>query len=872
MAFNYVDKNPGDLIRSADWNDMGREVTRLGGDKVDLAGNQTITGPLTIKADLGVGTPNLGAQLHIYRKQEDGRDAATHGALVIGNDLATSATLRVGYSQAYSWLQGQGQQNLALNPRGGDVGVGTDAPRSRLSVAGALAVGAAYASGSAAPANSLIVEGNLGIGTPTPQARLHVEGNAWVNGTLGVTGALNFGQTVRQMVNLWGTSYGIGVQTSTTYFRSDGSFAFYRGGIHADAQLTPGTGGTALLSILNSGSVGIGTVTPQARLHVAAGDLRIDGGQEIFFADTGQIRSLDNTHRILFRRPENKLELREYGDIVLSPGATAGNETAKVFFRADGNVGVGTAAPAARLQVAGGAIMPAAGTGEAAGILFPPNPGGGGGDSAWMRYYARTGEATTLELGTANDADDHIALMPSGSVGIRTNNPVRTLHVEGSEVHSGGTGSGFSFGNRESAFVDNPANGERWLWYSSGGTARLWSGGDKLTVTPAGFLGLPGVAAARTALDTGRGVMSGSANDYIKAQFTLSGGGVVTWANGRLKWTNRFIAISANAGTTFSSGYVDINQPTTDIPAANVHNNVARSATADGVQLNGWEALYAVHNPGGGPGEVTYRIVVYTAAFNAPSNWILVGVVNADFNYVKLGTGEIAGRAITPAAGNTDGVGIMWPRDAFGGAGDAAWMRWYTRGGEATTLEIGTSNDGDDHIALMPAGHVGVGVNAPAKRFTVRQPSGGNGFRLEYGSDALNIHWEEGNHNVVFYRDNGIGQWMDINGNWNRNSDLSLKAGVEPMEGALESVMRLRPVRFNWKHNGEADVGLIAQEVEEVFPQLVSRLDNGTCGVAYDAFGVVAIAAVKELVQVVAEQKRRIDELSRRVNPGVANA
>jgi hypothetical protein len=75
-------------------------------------------------------------------------------------------------------------------------------------------------------------------------------------------------------------------------------------------------------------------------------------------------------------------------------------------------------------------------------------------------------------------------------VGIGTNAPNRTLHVQPSEIHSGG-GAGYSFGNRQTtAFVETPAAGERWVWYANGGTARLWSGTDKLAVTPAGNVGI----------------------------------------------------------------------------------------------------------------------------------------------------------------------------------------------------------------------------------------------------------------------------------------------------------------------------------------------------------------------------------------------
>lgn len=179
----------------------------------------------------------------------------------------------------------------------------------------------------------------------------------------------------------------------------------------------------------------------------------------------------------------------------------------------------------------------------------------------------------------------------------------------------------------------------------------------------AGNLGI-GVAIPRTRLDTGNGVLSGAANDYMKAQFTLSGGGTVTWGGqgGRLKWSNRFIAISAERSATFANGHLNISQPTTDIPAGQVYDGVARSANANGVVLNGWEAIYAVHNVGADENSVSFQIVRYTNNFYAPSNWVLVAVVNADDNTVKLGTGLTMSANMSSSYGSSIPVGVitMW--------------------------------------------------------------------------------------------------------------------------------------------------------------------------------------------------------------------
>lgn len=63
--------------------------------------------------------------------------------------------------------------------------------------------------------------------------------------------ALNFGSTTRQMLNLYGVSYGIGVQALTTYFRTDpsGGFAWFLGGTHSNTQYAPGAGGSLVATL-----------------------------------------------------------------------------------------------------------------------------------------------------------------------------------------------------------------------------------------------------------------------------------------------------------------------------------------------------------------------------------------------------------------------------------------------------------------------------------------------------------------------------------------------------------------------------------------------------------------------------------------------
>lgn len=103
----------------------------------------------------------------------------------------------------------------------------------------------------------------------------------------------------------------------------------------------------------SSGNVGIGTTSPAHKLDVTNGNIKISDGYELYFADNGQIRSLDNNHRILFRRSENAMELREYGRIIFSSGSTSGAATNTMVITSGGYVGIGTTNPQAKLAVNG---------------------------------------------------------------------------------------------------------------------------------------------------------------------------------------------------------------------------------------------------------------------------------------------------------------------------------------------------------------------------------------------------------------------------------------------------------------------------------------------------------------------------------------
>jgi hypothetical protein len=75
-----------------------------------------------------------------------------------------------------------------------------------------------------------------------------------------ITGTLSFGSTTRQMLNLWGTGYALGVQNNALYLRSGGTqIYFYGGGVHDNTNGSAGTGGTLWGTVSSSGFSGSGS-------------------------------------------------------------------------------------------------------------------------------------------------------------------------------------------------------------------------------------------------------------------------------------------------------------------------------------------------------------------------------------------------------------------------------------------------------------------------------------------------------------------------------------------------------------------------------------------------------------------------------------
>ncbi len=198
-----------------------------------------------------------------------------------------------------------------------------------------------------------------------------------------------------------------------------------------------------------------------------------------------------------------------------------------------GNVGIGIEAPGpatARLELKS----------QESGIgtikLFPNSGAGrdfsydGGTDNVFVfSHYGQENGRTEFIWDNGASPTRLLTIKNTGHIGIGIADPSlikAQLHVEGKVIYSGGSLGGISFGNRgTSGFVELPTNGERWTWYSSEGTARLWSGGDKLSVNANGNVGIGTInPEAKLHLNSARGNIKMLRTSGLGDDFSYDGG------------------------------------------------------------------------------------------------------------------------------------------------------------------------------------------------------------------------------------------------------------------------------------------------------------------------------------------------------------
>jgi hypothetical protein len=790
--------------------------------------------------NVGIGTNSPSAKLDVrYDSSKDGifvKDEGGGAVMLFGADGSNNARAR--------FYNGSHSQNIEINSNAGsptyfnagNVGIGTTSPNEKLEVNGSVRVGNVKiqnANGGRIGLNrntstgaiynntfgafqiqnnsttgfeiqgyntgggltGLISmkqsDGYVGIGIASPTTKFHIDDNATSGTGLLVTGG-GVGNALATFTRDVGGSGSVQINSNSSrpqikFAASSNTFALGVNGSTFEIADNTGLGTNARLSINSSGNVGIGTTSPDHKLHIEStgwDGLRIEST-----TTSGAVLDLINTQRrFSIASRDNSFQVR---DITAS-------DTPRLTIKSDGKVGIGTASPSELLEVSSN-------TGAADGTTNPTtirisdtdngsawdttnsfanldfysadSSGSGAGTKARVGAIAEnsTGAQIGLAFSTTNSTDgitEKVRIDSTGNVGIGTTSPdefsignaYRYLAVGGDKpailnlIDDGTNGSYLQFGTaaglRRSSI--HTLNGSHLVFAVNNSNSgvnlteamRIASGGNVGIGTTSPSTRLEVAASATTGVDIAH---FSNSNDVVKIKHALDGvgSGVTSIFDAS---NNEDIRLSAQSDSWFNGGNVGIGTITPSqklsvagsidaITAMGVAGQWASSQirleTTDTVDTTGWQGISFDSS-------------------TAPNYGWSIGV-NRSFSgrgsfrfYEHINSATGAERFTIEQDGNV-GIGATTPENKLhiltsttdtssqlmvqnGSSGDAAIK--FNIDGQSNVIGIDNS-DGNkfkisgfsalgtyDRLTIDTSGNVGIGTNSPDQKLVVATDQG----------------------------------------------------------------------------------------------------------------------------------------------------
>jgi len=704
-------------------------------------------------------------------------------------------------------------------------------------------------SGTPVNALTIIPTGDVGIGTTSPGAGLDVaKTNAAAADIIGSrvtvtqpsSGALTaFAyRTIVNVTHTSGTLSGVQSNSSQLSFTGNGGTTSYAEGLTSGATVGTGAIVTNLSMAKLYSPANSGTITSLIGLNIENMSAGSSSNYSIYSAGgtmyhagnvgiglTGPIHKLDVTQSATtngyaaINALNNGINVgTAYGVIGQSTGASVTNVGG--YFSASGatnnyglivnagNVGIGTAAPAALLHLTSTTapvlrIDPGANTtadptislydtSTAAGfqIVYDNDVG-----STYLKnlYNAASGDIY-IQTKTAGTPVNALFIESAGDVGIGTTTPAGKLHVSGSAV------------------IDNGAVGT-YLHL----TANSTPGYLFLQTTNNGGSGYSrGLISNDLNFDTANSVWNvptnGTVNDFAAMIFRNSGSTMfvnkTSTGSASFKMTDANLIANYASMTITSAGNVGIG---TSAPAANLdisdtNANVPRLHLTDSTNgaytrfmFSGGTSdnlLYIEPITPNGTAGSTIRMFRNTSTTGAVKIDVFRGNGTLDVNGVIGGNTNSYFNALT---GNV-GIGTSGPTSklSVAGAGSSAWQT-YIQGSGTTSSTYG---------------------------IVIRESTG-----------ATNNFW---------IRDDGAGYLRAAA--WTYGSDRNLKENINYFNNGLDTILALNPVQFDYIQGEQNQLGFIAQDVQKIIPQavVVTDTETGMLGLKTEFITPFLVNAIKE--------------------------
>ena len=834
------------------------DSTPLSTMKLSVDGNTYVSG------NVGIGTTSPSAKLHIdtgsdegIRMQRTGTNA-NFSAIEFRNSDDTATNSKIGWNSNELRLEATSTYRVVTNSSdallinsSGNVGIGETSPQAKLDI---------YDTFTKTAANPNTVEvfhnGNVTANNIYPVAGLFTQqvsggANSFATGIVGVAdkkgdygyiargvqgiGKLSGNITVNNAdMQYMGVEGRIEMEGSNSVNLDDRAYSFYgTAEIDSGSHLkeyhglylkTPTNNGTILNKYgvsqvdANSknyfaGNVGIGTTTPLAKLD-------IQGTQGQLFSVTDDLSG----------------SIFAVADISGVPIFDINSSGVSYF---DGNVGIGTDSPNQLLHTVGGTVKVESDGGNIAGAI--------------------------LELKHANNNTTDVCATINF-----TNNIGGYAAIEGGTT--GANNTGYLSLKTDNAGVQ--AEGVRVL---GGGAVQLSQ--YTMTQQTANSVYLLGVDSSGKIVQS-TNIPSGTGGPFLP----LTAGSTVPITGALyLENSNTDVVMSGN-----TSGNFTIDNNTGNI-AFNANGSSVQSMVITSSQIS-----------------LNERVAVNTTTMNSVNKLEVNGQTRV-VGSIMAGNSSTANTALQQIHIKNSGTAGIRLEDS-----DNANLAFDLIVDEGTGFYISETVGGDpgDDVRFLiqeTTGNVGIGGNTPSYLLDVRdQTTSGAIARFSAINPHVIIESSTAGNAVLHFKPNATGAkngqfkvtagngygfswsndaagtaetaYMDLDTSTTGGGDLTVKGDViaygspsdkkykeniKPIESALDKAMQLQGVTFDWKDSEsileiKEDIGFIAQDVQEVLPELVRDNGKGNLSLRYQGITPILLEAIKELKAEIEELKKQI--------------
>jgi hypothetical protein len=530
-----------------------------------------------------------------------------------------------------------------------------------------------------------------------------------------------------------------------------------------------------------------------------------------------------------------KASVAQSNSLVLGSISGVNNATA------DTRVGIGTTAPAKHLHIFGSSDQE---------IAIQSSDSGG---RMWTLQSSRGTSNGNFQIIDRSAGLSRLTIDLNGNVGVGTTAPSEKLQVNGNAVITGNL----------------TVNGATNLPIT---TQYIW---NSITQQPGSSFNIAGDGTVAGTLSGTR--VSALAEFDIGAVRVLSNTGTnnlfagASTGGSNTGFANTFIGAIAGSGNTSGSDNTFLGAGTGFNTTTGTRNTFIGQSSGT-INITGSENTALGDNANVGSSGLAFATAIGASSFAGTSDTIVLGKNAGTYNGVSRPADNVLVRGNLGVGTSSPGAPVHIVEGTTGVAPHVFATLVLERNGnnflnilapDASSSGIFFGNPTDGNFAGQFNYNDGVAPNG----FTFRVnggftrmvlTSGGNlGINTTAPSDKLEVN------GVIRVDSLGAAGSTTLCRNASNqistcSSSIRYKKNISSFTSGLDLIRRLRPVSFNWKADGTADFGLVAEAVNKVEPLLTTTNEKGEVeGVKYDRVGVVLVNAVNEQqTQIENEQKQ----------------